>query len=90
MKASISELIEKDAEKRGDGTSLIGTFLRLAWHCCGTYSALDHTGGSNGGRMRFKPESDFEANAGLGLGRGVSSMFQFSDLGFVGMFETFD
>ena len=33
LRESIVTLIENDAEKREDGTSLIGTFIRLAWHC---------------------------------------------------------
>ena len=35
VKAAIADLIEQDADKRGDGTSLTGTFVRLAWHCAG-------------------------------------------------------
>jgi len=62
-------VVEEDAEKRGDGTSLAGTFLRLAWHCCGTYKAADGSGGSNGARMRFHPESDYGNNAGLDSAR---------------------
>ena len=41
------------------------TLVRLAWHASGTYSAIDKTGGSNGATMRFPPESDWGANAGL-------------------------
>jgi len=41
-------------------------FVRLAWHCAGTYDAKSQTGGSNGATMRFKPESDHGGNAGLG------------------------
>ncbi len=52
-------------QNRNDGTSLIGTFVRLSWHASGTYSAIDGTGGSNGGRIRFSPERDWGANAGL-------------------------
>lgn len=39
--------------------------LRLAWHCSGTYDKETGTGGSNGSTMRFSPESDHGANAGL-------------------------
>jgi cytochrome c peroxidase len=41
VRASIVDIYEKDAEKRDDGTSLAGTFIRLAWHACGTYDAKD-------------------------------------------------
>ncbi|CAG8695459.1 13240_t:CDS:2 [Funneliformis mosseae] len=40
-------------------------FLRLAWHAAGTYDKESKTGGSNGATMRFAPESDHGANAGL-------------------------
>ena len=43
--------------------------VRLAWHCSGTYDAETKTGGSNGATMRFDPESDHGANAGLNLAR---------------------
>ncbi len=39
--------------------------VRLAWHCSGTYDKETGTGGSNGATMRFSPESDHGANAGL-------------------------
>ncbi|KAL3775894.1 hypothetical protein ACHAWO_012912 [Cyclotella atomus] len=69
VKKSIASLIEDDAERRGDGTSLTGTFVRLAWHCAGTYSKVDNSGGSNGARMRFDPEASWGANAGLDVAR---------------------
>jgi cytochrome c peroxidase len=40
-------------------------YLRLAWHCCGTYSEACGNGGSNGGTMRFKVEQADPENAGL-------------------------
>lgn len=39
--------------------------LRLAWHASGTYDKETGTGGSNGATMRFAPEADHGANAGL-------------------------
>lgn len=69
VREAITEIIENDAEKRGDGTSLAGTFIRLAWHCSGTYNATTGQGGSNGARMRFDPEASAGANAGLDVAR---------------------
>ncbi|KAL6071288.1 heme peroxidase [Balamuthia mandrillaris] len=43
--------------------------VRLAWHASGTYSRHDGTGGSNGAKMRFPPESAHGANAGLHIAR---------------------
>jgi cytochrome c peroxidase len=43
--------------------------VRLAWHASGTYDAETKTGGSNGATMRFAPESDHGANAGLRAAR---------------------
>ncbi|KAI9845478.1 MAG: heme peroxidase [Sclerophora amabilis] len=43
--------------------------VRLAWHCSGTYDKDTNTGGSNGATMRFAPEGDHGANAGLKAAR---------------------
>ncbi|CAJ0546310.1 Ff.00g097830.m01.CDS01 [Fusarium sp. VM40] len=43
--------------------------LRLAWHASGTYDKETGTGGSNGATMRFAPEADHGANAGLAAAR---------------------
>ncbi|MCJ1254966.1 heme peroxidase [Lignoscripta atroalba] len=43
--------------------------VRLAWHCSGTYDKETGTGGSNGATMRFAPEGDHGANAGLKAAR---------------------
>jgi len=45
--------------------------MRLAWHSSGTFDKKTNTGGSNGAGMRFKPESEWGANAGLAVARGV-------------------
>jgi len=53
-----------DADDYDDG-SYGPTLVRLAWHCSGTYDKNTGNGGSNGATMRFAPESDHGANAGL-------------------------
>ena len=65
LKKDIVAAIEAEDNKRGDGTSIAPTLIRLAWHAAGTYSVFDKTGGSNGATMRFAPECNWGANAGL-------------------------
>ncbi|KAL7411960.1 heme peroxidase [Mrakia frigida] len=48
-----------------DDGSLGPVFVRLAWHASGTYSLVEHTGGSNGAGMRHGAEGVDPANAGL-------------------------
>ncbi|MCJ1319184.1 heme peroxidase [Xylographa vitiligo] len=48
-----------------DDGSFGPVLVRLAWHCSGTYDKETNTGGSNGATMRFAPEKDHGANAGL-------------------------
>ena len=43
--------------------------IRLGWHASGTFSKADGTGGSDGATMRFSPEADDDANAGLNIAR---------------------
>jgi len=69
VRESIKDVMDTDMDKRGDGTSLYGTMIRLAWHCAGTYAKDDNSGGSNGARMRFDPEASWGANAGLKVAR---------------------
>jgi len=59
-----------DAQGYDDG-SFGPVFVRLAWHASGTYDKHSRTGGSNGATMRFKPECDHGANAGLHVARKV-------------------
>lgn len=59
-----------DVDDFDDG-SLGPILLRLAWHSSGTYSVVDKTGGSNGATMRFAPEANHGANAGLHIARNV-------------------
>jgi cytochrome c peroxidase len=57
-----------DVEDYDDG-SYGPLFVRLAWHSAGTYDKTSGTGGSDGALMRFPPESEWGANAGLALAR---------------------
>jgi catalase (peroxidase I) len=41
--------------------------IRVGWHASGTFDVNDKTGGSNGAAMRFEPENNDPANAGLSI-----------------------
>lgn len=58
----------QDEDNYDDG-SYGPVLVRLAWHASGTYDAETKTGGSNGATMRFAPEGDHGANAGLKAAR---------------------
>lgn len=64
----IAGILEK--EDYDDG-SYGPVLLRLAWHASGTYDKKDGSGGSDGATMRFAPESDHGANAGLTIARNL-------------------
>ncbi|CAF4010227.1 unnamed protein product, partial [Rotaria magnacalcarata] len=66
VRKSIAALLD---DNNFDDGSYGPLFVRLGWHASGTYSHIDSTGGSNGGCMRFQPESDWGANKGLHLAR---------------------
>uniref|UniRef100_A0A7S0QWH3 Cytochrome c peroxidase, mitochondrial n=1 Tax=Chlamydomonas leiostraca TaxID=1034604 RepID=A0A7S0QWH3_9CHLO len=57
-----------DAPGYDDG-SYGPVLVRLAWHASGTYDAKSRTGGSDGATMRFTPECEHAANAGLATAR---------------------
>jgi len=66
VREAISDLLE--AEDYDDG-SYGPLLVRLAWHSSGSYDKESNTGGSNGATMRFAPEADYGANAGLKVAR---------------------
>jgi cytochrome c peroxidase len=64
------EIAERLEEKDDyDDGSYGPVLVRLAWHASGTYDVETKTGGSNGATMRFSPEGDHGANAGLKAAR---------------------
>ncbi|KAF9886398.1 heme peroxidase [Aspergillus nanangensis] len=69
-KADYQKVYDEVARRLGEETdyddgSYGPVLVRLAWHASGTYDKETGTGGSNGATMRFAPESDHGANAGL-------------------------
>jgi len=58
--------VEKIIEENQAGP----VFVRLAWHAAGTYDKASGTGG-NKGTMRYSPEKEHGANAGLEIARGL-------------------
>jgi cytochrome c peroxidase len=64
-----------DAAEYDDG-SMGPILVRLAWHASGTYDKETKTGGSHGATMRYAPESDHGANAGLAVTRNFLEQFK--------------
>lgn len=74
MREDIAGILDENAE-------MGPTLVRLAWHSAGTYDKETDTGGSNGATMRFQPEADHGANAGLHLARGALEPVKAKHLG---------
>jgi catalase (peroxidase I) len=53
--------------------SYAGLFLRLAWHCAGTFRDTDSAGGCAGGRQRYESESSMDDNVNLDKARALLS-----------------
>ncbi|KAI9915264.1 hypothetical protein PsorP6_008145 [Peronosclerospora sorghi] len=67
-KAVNLDAIKKEIVGIYDEDNYMGpTLVRLAWHASGTYDKRDGSGGSSGGTIRFAPEINYRANAGLDL-----------------------
>ncbi|KAJ2759564.1 heme peroxidase [Coemansia sp. BCRC 34490] len=62
----IAALLE---DENYDDGSYGPVFVRLAWHSSGTFDKMTKTGGSDGATIRFAPESNHGANAGLDVAR---------------------
>lgn len=71
VRKAIVDLLNSPASKKYEDGSFGPLLVRLAWHASGTYSVADKTGGSDGATMRFAPENEWGANAGLHIGRQI-------------------
>lgn len=66
VRNDIAALLDDD---NYDDGSFGPVFVRLAWHAAGTFDKQNKTGGPKGATMRFHPECEHGANAGLHVAR---------------------
>jgi len=70
--ADINEAMTKSQECWPADYGNYGPFwVRMAWHCSGTYRESDGRGGCGGGRQRFDPEASWEDNGNLDHARAL-------------------
>jgi cytochrome c peroxidase len=70
------DIAENLEQKDYDDGSIGPVLVRLAWHAAGTFDKADGSGGSNGAKMRFEPESLHGGNAGLHHARAFLEPFK--------------